>query len=136
MSKFLLLAFRNVFRNRRRTAMTLMMVAGGVTGLLLAGGYFQFMTDGLRESTIRNGLGHIQYFQRRTLSPRRSASARHGDRQLASGGGTGASTPHVRGVAPRIEFYGMVSNGQKSAVYMGSAVDPNAERSLGFTRRI
>ena len=62
MSKFLLLAFRNVFRNRRRTAMTLMMVAGGVTGLLLAGGYFRFMTDGLRESTIRNGLGHIQIF--------------------------------------------------------------------------
>jgi putative ABC transport system permease protein len=40
---------------------------------------------------------------------------------------------HVRGVAPRIEFYGMVSNGQKSSIFMGSAVDPDAERSLGFT---
>ncbi len=133
MSKFLLLAFRNVFRNRRRTAMTLMMVAGGVTGLLLAGGYFQFMTDGLRESTIRNGLGHIQIF-----------NAEHFERDEVRVLDTGiddwhrvaarvASTAHVRGVAPRIEFYGMVSNGQKSAVYMGSAVDPNAERSLGFT---
>ena len=27
---------------------------------------------------------------------------------------TSTSAPHVRGVAPRIEFYGMVSNGMKS----------------------
>src|SRR5215469_2673385 len=62
MFKFLLLSFRNVFRNRRRTAMTLVMVGGGVAGLLLVGGYFAFMMRGLRESTIRNGLGHIQVF--------------------------------------------------------------------------
>ncbi len=51
-------------------------------------------------------------------------------RQVAS---TVRTAPHVRGVAPRIEFYGMVSNGVKSSVFMGSAVDPDAERSLGFT---
>src|ERR1700694_703202 len=62
MGKFLLLAFRNVFRNRRRTAMTLLMVGGGVAGLLLAGGYFAFMMRGLREDTIRAGLGHVQIF--------------------------------------------------------------------------
>jgi len=51
MGKFLLLAFRNVFRNSRRTVMTLMMVGGGVAGLLLVGGFFAFMFRGLREST-------------------------------------------------------------------------------------
>lgn len=35
MRKFLQLAFRNVFRNKRRTLMTLLVVAGGVAGLLL-----------------------------------------------------------------------------------------------------
>ena len=63
MGKFLLLAFRNVFRNRRRTVMTLLMVGGGVAGLLLVGGFFAFMFRGLRESTIRTGLGHIQIFK-------------------------------------------------------------------------
>ena len=62
MGKFLLLAFRNVFRNRRRTIMTLLMVGGGVTGLLLSGGFFAFMIDGLREHTIQEGLGHLQIF--------------------------------------------------------------------------
>ena len=136
MAKFLLLAFRNVFRNRRRTIMTLLMVGGGVTGLLLSGGFFAFMIDGLREHTIQEGLGHLQIF---TAEHFRRDEVRVLDtgidnwRQVAATIQTG---PHVRGVAPRIEFYGMVSNGTKSSIFMGSAVDPAAESSLGFTPRL
>ena len=136
MSKFLLLAFRNIFRNRRRTLMTLMMVGGGVVCLLLAGGYFGFMTHGLRESTINDGLGHIQIF---TADHFRRDEVRVLDtgienwRQVAATVTTGG---HVRGVAPRIEFYGMVSNGTKAAGFMGSGVDPAAENSLGFVSRV
>lgn len=133
MGKFLLLAFRNVFRNRRRTIMTLLMVGGGVAGLLLVGGFFAFMFRGLRESTIRNGLGHIQVF-----------NAEHFRRDEVHVLDTGISNwmqvaqsvrtaDHVRGVAPRIEFYGMLSNGVKSSVFMGSAVDPQAEHAMGFS---
>jgi putative ABC transport system permease protein len=134
--KFLLLAFRNVFRNRRRTIMTLCMVGGGVAGLLLAGGYFAFMTHGLRESTINDGLGHLQIF---TADHFRRDETRVLDtgienwRQVAA---TVSSAEHVRGVAPRIDFYGMVSNGTKAAGFMGSAVDPDAEKSLGFVTRV
>src|ERR1035441_8465817 len=136
MAKFLLLAFRNVFRNRRRTIMTLVMVGGGVTGLLLVGGFFAFMIDGLREDTIRDGLGHIQIF---TAEHFRRDEVRVLDtgienwRQVAA---TVQSGSHVRGVAPRIDFYGMLSNGVKSSVFLGSAVDPNAETSLGFAPRL
>jgi putative ABC transport system permease protein len=133
MSKFLLLAFRNVFRNRRRTLMTLLVVGGGVAGLLLAGGYFAFMTDGLRENTIRNGLGHIQIFNAEHFKRDEVRVLDTGIDNWRQVAATISSTAHVNGVAPRIEFYGMVSNGQKSSVYMGSAVDPDAERSLGFT---
>jgi len=135
-SKFLLLAFRNVFRNRRRTIMTLLMVAGGVTGLLLSGGFFAFMIDGLREHTIQEGLGHLQIF---TAEHSRRDEVRVLDtgidnwQQVAEAIKGG---PHVRGIAPRIDFYGMVSNGSKSSVFMGSAVDPVAENSLGFTPRL
>lgn len=133
MRKFLLLTFRNVFRNRRRTFMTLFMVGGGVAGLLLAGGYFAHMIDGLREDTINNGLGHIQIFTAAHFERDEVHVLDTGIDNWRSIAAAVRSTPHVRGVAPRIEFYGMVSNGQKSAVFMGSAVDPQAERSLGFT---
>lgn len=136
MRKFLLLAFRNIFRNRRRTLMTLLVVGCGVTGLLMAGGYFAFMEHGLSESTINNGLGHLQIF---TADHFRRDETRVLDtgienwRQVSANIGHGE---HVRGVAPRIEFYGMASNGVKAVGFMGSAVDPAAESSLGFISRV
>jgi putative ABC transport system permease protein len=136
MAKFLLLAFRNVFRNRRRTVMTLIMVGGGVAGLLLVGGFFARMFWGLRESTINNGLGHIQIFTAEHFNREETHVLDTGIdnwRQVAATASTGG---HVRGVAPRIEFYGMLSNGVKSSVFMGSAVDPVAEQSLGFSPRL
>jgi len=136
MSKFLLLAFRNVFRNRRRTIMTLVMVGGGVTGLLLVGGFFAYMYNGIREGAINNGLGHLQIFNAEHFTRDEVRVLDTGIdnwRQVAASVKTGA---HVRGIAPRIEFYGMISNGVKTSVYMGSAVDPDAEKSLGFSTHI
>jgi putative ABC transport system permease protein len=136
MGKFLLLAFRNVFRNKRRTAMTLFMVGGGVAGLLLAGGYFAFMMNGLREDTIRNGLGHLQVFTAEHFQRDEVHVLDTGIENWQKVAATIRAGSHVRGVAPRVEFYGMVSNGQKSAVFMGSAVDPAAEMNLGFRQRL
>jgi putative ABC transport system permease protein len=136
MGKFLLLAFRNVFRNRRRTVMTLAMVGGGVAALLLAGGYFRFMSDGLRESTIRNGLGHLQIFTAEHFKRDEVRVLDTGIENWRKVASVANATPHVRGIAPRIEFYGMVSNGLKSAVFMGGAVDPEAEASLGFAPNV
>ena len=136
MSKFLLLAFRNVFRNRRRTMMTLLVVAGGVTGLLLVGGFFSFMFFGLREQTIQNGLGHLQIYNADYFRRDEARVLENGLDDYKRIVETVSATPHVRGVAPRIEFYGMVSNGLKSSVFMGTALDPVAEKSLGFRSRI
>jgi len=136
MGKFLLLAFRNVFRNRRRTLMTLLMVGGGVAGLLLVGGFFAFMFRGLRESTIRNGLGHIQIFTAEHFTRDEVHVLDTGIAQWQQVEQRVRSVDHVRGVAPRIEFYGMLSNGVKSSVFMGSAVNPKTESEMGFNPNI
>ena len=136
MTKFLLLAFRNVFRNRRRTVMTLMMVGGGVAGLLMVGGFFAFMFRGLRESTIHNGLGHLQIFTTEHFSRDEVHVLDTGISDWRQVAASVRATDHVRGVAPRIEFYGMLSNGVKSSVFMGSAVDPDAERAMDFSPRM
>jgi len=136
MGKFLLLAFRNVFRNRRRTAMTLLMVGGGVAALLLGGGYFRFMSQGLRESTIRNGLGHLQIFTAEHFKRDEIHVLDTGIENWRRVASVANAAPHVRGIAPRIEFYGMVSNGQNWSAYMGSAVDPAAASGLGFNPNV
>ena len=121
--KFLLLAFRNVFRNRRHTMMALLVVAGGVAGLLLVGGFFSFMFWGLRESTIRNGLGHLQVFNAERFRRDEMHVLENGLDHYRKIAAMAEGLPHVRGVTARIEFYGMVSNGAKSSVFMGSAVE-------------
>lgn len=136
MMKFLQLAFRNVFRNRRRTIMTLLVVGGGVAGLLLVGGFFAFMFRGLRESTIRNGLGHIQIFNAEHFRRDEVHVLDTGISDWQHVASNVRSAEHVRGVAPRIEFYGMLSNGVKSSVFMGSAVDPEDERAMSFSPRL
>ncbi len=135
MRTFLSLAFRNIFRNRRRTLMMLVVVAGGVSALLLAGGYFSYMFWGLRETTIRNGLGHLQIYNRRYFDHDETRVLENGLAGYENVQKTAQATPHVPGVAPRIEFFGMVSNGQKSGTYMGTAVDPAAERRMRLRSR-
>ena len=114
MAKFLLLAFRNVFRNRRRTVMTLLMVGGGVAGLLLVGGFFAFMFRGLRESTIRTGLGHIQIFNAEHFRRDEVHVLDTGISNWQQVAAATQSARHVRGVAPRIEFYGMFQVSQRA----------------------
>jgi putative ABC transport system permease protein len=134
--KFLLLAFRNIFRNRRRTIMTLVMVSGGVTGLLLVGGFFAYMYNGIREGAINNGLGHLQMFSAEHFTRDEVHVLDTGIDNWRQVAATVKSGKHIRGVAPRIDFYGLVSNGNKSSMFMGSAVDPDAEQRLGFRTNI
>ena len=132
MRTFLSLAFRNIFRSRRRTLMMLLVVAGGVSALLLAGGYFSYIFWGFRETTIRNGLGHLQIFNARYFDHDETRVLENGLTSFENIRRVAQATPHVVGVAPRIEFFGMVSNGQKSGTYMGTAIVPAAERRMHF----
>jgi putative ABC transport system permease protein len=132
MTRFLSLAFRNVFRNRRRTTMTLVIASGGVTALLLAGGFFALLFQGIRENTIQNGLGHLQIYNAAFFASEERHTLEHGLSDYQQLTATVEGLPHVKAVAPRIEFYGMVSNGQKSPTYIAMAVDPAAEEKMGF----
>src|SRR5262249_31576572 len=136
MKQFLRRAFRNVLRNRRRTLMPVVVVAGGVAALMLAGGFFAYMFRGLAESAIRNGLGHLQIYN--------AAAFQHDEKRVLENGldnyqqiaAAAQGLPHVKGVAPRVQFFGLVSNGVKSATFMATAVDPASEERMGFRPRI
>ena len=58
--KTLLMALRNLSRNRRRTLSTLLAIAVGLVGLTLLDGYVTYSMAGLREDVIHSGTGHIQ----------------------------------------------------------------------------
>ena len=56
------IAFRNVLRNRRRSAMTLLAIAVGVIGIVLFGDFVRFVTAGLETNAV-DKVGHLNVFR-------------------------------------------------------------------------
>ena len=54
------LAFRNVVRQRRRSTIAVGAVTFGITALILANGFIEWIFLDFRESTIKSQLGHLQ----------------------------------------------------------------------------
>ncbi len=58
--RLLRLAWRNVFRQKRRTLTTLAALVIGLAGLVVFQGYLDQLMVGFRDGTIRSGIGHLQ----------------------------------------------------------------------------
>ena len=56
------IAFRNVLRNRRRSAMTLLAIAVGTIGIILFGEFVRFVTAGLETNAV-DRVGHLTVFR-------------------------------------------------------------------------
>ena len=54
------MAWRNVFRQKRRTLTTLGAVVIGLAGLVVFQGYLGQLMKGFRDSTVLSGIGHVQ----------------------------------------------------------------------------
>ena len=56
----IVMAWRNIFRQKRRTMIALLALIVGVAALVVFQGYIARMMSGFRDITILSGLGHIQ----------------------------------------------------------------------------
>jgi putative ABC transport system permease protein len=122
------LAFRNVARQRRRSAMGVVAVAFGVIALMLAAGFIEWVYWAMREGVIGSRLGHIQivregYLESGTADPFRfllpeSAAERDAIEEV----------PGVVAVAPRLAFSGLVSLGDSTLSFIAEGIDPEKEK--------
>ncbi len=121
------LALRNLLRQRRRTALTLMVVVAGFLALSLAGGFMAQTFQGLSDAAIRGGLGHLQVLPPGAMEGDEAQSL---EKSLPDGEALAARLrldPAVAEVLPRIQFMGLLSSGAKSVAFLGTAVDPVLE---------
>lgn len=121
------LALRNLLRQKRRTALTLLVVVAGFLALSLAGGFMAQTFQGLSDAAIRGGLGHIQILPPGALDGDEAQSL---EKALPEGEALAARLrrdPAVAEVLPRIQFMGLLSSGARSVAFLGTAVDPTLE---------
>ncbi len=127
---YLKIGFRNLLKNYRRSIKTILTIVIGLSACLLAQGFMSNTLWGLRESLINGGLGHLQIYRQGYLA--------HGNEAPYQDLITGTDRvfqeldriPGIKLFAPRLNFQGMAAAGEKSAVFMGAAGVPEAERRL------
>lgn len=130
------LAFRNILRQRSRTAMTLAAIIFGVTGLVLSGGFVADVLTQLGEATIHSQLGHVQVFQKGFYEKGARSPEKfiiNDAEQIAQ---FAARMPEVDTVLQRVGFAGLLNNGKADWAVVGEGVEPDKESHLGTFVRI
>lgn len=105
-------------------------VTFGIVALMLSSGFIEWIYFDLRESTIHAELGHLQIV--RPGYQRAGRSDPYAYLLPADSAALEAvrQTPHVKAVAPRLHFSGLVSHGDTTISFVGEAVSPRLESDL------
>jgi len=129
------LAARNLFRNARRSLLTGGVVVFGYAAFALAGGFMAQSLEGLREGTIRSGMGHLQLARPETFRSGAETTLQYGLTHSEEIEALVRNAPEVLEVLPRIDFFGLVTNGTRTIPFLGMGVDPQMEARVMDTPR-
>ncbi|MDP3617252.1 MAG: hypothetical protein Q8R49_05475, partial [Rhodoferax sp.] len=122
-------ALLNTLRNRRRSLVTVSIAALGTAGILLAGGFALYTYEALAEAAARDS-GHLVMAKPEHFTKDEETPLQHGLDNAAELKAQLMIDPAVRAVLPRVEFSGLISNGDKSTVMIGVGVEPDSEFSI------
>ncbi len=125
------IAFRNIFRNKVRTAITLAAIAFGGISLILTGGFIRDIFEQLREATIHSQLGHLQVYREGFYEKGTAQPFQYMIPEPEKVRETIAAAPGVSFVTPRLEFSGLLSSGETTVSFLAQGVDPALEKRLG-----
>ena len=119
-------AFYNTLRNRRRSLVTVTVAALGTAAILLAGGFAYSTYEGLAQAAARSS-GHLIVGNPAHFTSEEDVPLQHGIEDAAKVKMSILGDPQVRYVLPRVDFNGLISNGDKSTIMLAIGIDPDAE---------
>lgn len=132
------LAFRNIFRNKRRTLLTLLALIIGNTGILLFLGYINASFYFMRESIIKGRLSHVQiykkgYSDKGSIEPFKYMISRNDFLKIKK---ILSEEEMVRIVTARVSLKGLIASQDQSTIFAGEGVDPEEDSELSSYLRI
>ncbi|KEY57375.1 FtsX-like permease family protein [Serratia sp. DD3] len=134
--------FLNLFRQRRRSGVTLLAITLGGVAVFIFGGFVDYSFWALREQTIRTNLGHIQLYEKGYLSSGANNSLQYtinnydevknillADPVIA---------PKITTITGQLAFSGIISQYDKgtSTFFTGVGIEPQTSLVLGSLDRI
>lgn len=127
--RWLKFAWQNTLRNRRRSLVTVSIAALGTAAILLAGGFALYTYESLAQAAARS-TGHLVLGKPGQFTHDEDTPLQYGLDNATALRTRLLADSEVRSVLPRMEFSGLISNGDKSTVMMATGIDPDAEFSV------
>jgi putative ABC transport system permease protein len=124
--KWLSLAIKNATRNRRRSLVTLAITGIGTAAALLGGGFALYTYQSLAQSAARD-TGHLVVAAPQHFDGVENVPLEHGLAKRQELTQQLLAYPEVKRVLPRLQFSGLVTNGEKSEIFLGTGVDAHQE---------
>ncbi|ROP59496.1 putative ABC transport system permease protein [Enterobacter sp. BIGb0383] len=116
-------AWFNLERNSRRSILSIAIITVVVFALCCTGGFGLYTYRSLMKETAMS-IGHITLSQPRYFGEEEDLPLSNGLSDYSQIGKALGGIEGVHAILPRIEFNGLISNGQKSTIYMGTGIDP------------
>lgn len=129
--ELLRLAFRNVFRHRLRTALTLAAIAFGVLALVLSGGFVHDIFIQLGEAVVHSQTGHVQVARDRFFTYGSQSPEKFLIDDPAPLARAIEARPEVAQTLERLHFSGLLGNGRTTLPIIGEGIQPDKEARLG-----
>lgn len=124
------IGFRNIVKNYRRSLITMVSIIIGMIACLLTQGFFNWNLSQMRESMIHSGIGHYQLYAAGFSKFSNDNPYQYLIEDAAPILAELRNIPGVELVTTRMAFNGILSSGDKSAVIVGEAGNPENERKL------
>lgn len=124
------IAWRNVFRNKRRSILNILAITLGITVMILALGWLRGFVGTIYSSMIDLDTGHVQILNAGYQEEKRRMPL---DRNVPDWNALKdrlAALPEVSAVGARIDFAAQFSNGVKAVMVMARGVDPDGEAEI------
>jgi len=121
------LALRNIFRHATRSLITLSAIAFGCISIILVDGFFNDLFVKMREGYTRQHTGHIQIY-RKGYAER--GAAKPFDFLIDDPSKVTEIIKNISGVqyfTSRLQFAGLLSNGENTAACFGISIEPESE---------
>jgi putative ABC transport system permease protein len=129
------IAFRNLLRNRRRSAVTLLAIAVGAIGIVLFGEFVRFVTAGLETGAVAQ-VGHLTVYRKGYLAFGTGSPGEYGIDHYADVvqliQGDAELAPTLAVVTPIVSLAGIAGNFDidASKTFLGTGVVPSERERL------